>query len=301
MIKKYNINNRFTWVNVTSPDAGELADLPRIIPVHPIIHQELSTPSDRSKVESYGSYLFLVYHLPLYNPHGRTSRKAEVDFVVSHDTLITVSYEPLEPLEQFIHAIATRTEDEVTSTAHLVYHIIRLINEFSLRELRHIEGKVASVGARIFAESSYTLLEDVSYVRRDILNFSIIAAPQRVTLESLSDTGTTFWGKEYRVYFTDLLGEFLKTHYLLENLRATVESYGDTVSQILDFKATQVMRRFTILGFLTFPLLLYSTIALEPTVAGTFIRSASDFWMVFSIIASFIALLAIVLRKKNVL
>jgi len=301
MIKKYNINNRFTWVNVTNPDAGELADLPRIIPVHPIIHQELSTPSDRSKVESYGSYLFLVYHLPLYNPDGRTSRKAEVDFVVSHDTLITVSYEPLEPLEQFIHVIATRTEDEVTSTAHLVYHIIRLINEFSLRELRHIEGKVASVGSRIFAESSYTLLEDVSYVRRDILNFSIIAAPQRVTLESLSETGTAFWGKEYRVYFTDLLGEFLKTHYLLENLRATVESYGDTVSQILDFKATQVMRRFTILGFLTFPLLLYSTIALEPTVAGTFIRSASDFWMVFSIIAAFIAILAIVLRKKNVL
>ncbi len=301
MIKKYTINDRFTWVNVTNPNEQELLDLPKIIPVHPLIHQELSKPSDRSRVESYGTYIFLAYHLPLYNPDDRTSRKGEIDFVISRETLITVSYESLEPIEQFMNSLTRRTEDEISSTAQIVYHIIREINEFSLRELRHVEQKVGAVGSRIFAEPSYQLLEEISYVRRDLLNFSIITAPQRVTLESLTDTGTKFWGNEYRIYFTDLLGEFLKMHYLLENLRATVESYSETISQILNFKTTEIMRRFTILGFLTFPLLLYSTIALEPTVAHAFISKPSDFWAVFIGITVFIGVLVFVLRKKNVL
>lgn len=301
MIKKYNINNKFTWVNVTNPNKQELEDLPKIIPIHPLIYDELSEPSDRGKVESYGNYLFLVYHLPLYNPADRTAQKGEIDFVISRETLITVSYESLEPISHFMESLTRRTEDEIQSTAHLAYHLIKEMNEFSLRELHHVEQKVAAVGARIFAEPNYQLLEEISYVRRDLLNFSIITAPQRTTLESLTEAGTAFWGKEFRIYFTDLLGEFLKMHYLLENLRATVESYSDTISQILNFKTTEVMRKFTILGFLTFPLLLYSTIALEPTVARSFIQEPSDFWIVFGFITIFIGLLVFLLRKRNIL
>jgi len=301
MTKRYKINDTFYWIKITAPAKHEIHDVAREFKIHPLITNELTEPSNRSTVENYGDYLFLVYHLPIWNDVEKTSRKGEIDLVISGNTLITVTYEELEPIERFERGLTKKTEEEIQSSAHLVYHLIHEINDFSLHELRHIERKVDEMGERLFKEQDYKLLEQVSYVKRDLLNFTIIAAPQRTILESLAEVGPRFWGDEYKIYFSGLHGDFLRLHFLLENLRATVESYSDTVSQLLNFKTTQVMRRITTLGFLTFPLILYSTIALEPTVAGTFIHTAADFWEIFGIISIVIIILAVILRKRNIL
>ncbi len=301
MTKRYTINNAFYWTKITAPVKGEIREVAKELRLHPLIARELLEPSNRSAVERYDHHLFLVYHLPIWNDAEKTSRKGEIDIVITNDTIVTVTYEELEPIERFERGLSKKSEEEIQSTAHLLYHIIHEINEFSLHELRHIEHKVDEIGRRLFKEEDKKLMEDVSYVKRDLLNFTIIAAPQKTILESLVNAGPEFWGHEYRVYFSGLHGDFLRLHFLLENLRATVESYSETVSQIFNFKAAQVMRRITILGFLTFPLILYATIALEPTVARTFIRTPSDFWEIFGIISGVIIVLSVILRKKNVL
>lgn len=298
-LKQINIGKNVHWLHIADPKEKEIKYLRDKFKVHPLILDELLVPSDRSRVERYNDYLYIVYHLPIYNISYRTSRRSEIDLIVTKKTLITVSYENLEPLTQLERDLETKLNKNIKSTAELLYHILEEVNNFSFRQLKHVEKKVNFVGDQLFKRQDRKLLEEISYIKRDILDFAIIAVPQRTTLESLLETGTSFWGSETKIYFSDLLGDFLKVNYLLENLKATIDSYSQTVSQIFEFKTSEIIRRFSILGFLTFPLLLYASIALDDKASSLFIHDASDYWLQLGGVAIMVIGLAIFFRKKG--
>jgi hypothetical protein len=102
-----------------------------------------------------------------------------------------------------------------------------------------------------------------------------------------------------RVYFSDLLGEFLKVHYLLENLRAAIVSYSETVSQIFQFRTSNTTLRFSILSFLTFPLLLYATVTLQPQIAPLLFSNPLEFWLVFGLIGFILIGLLMIFKRKG--
>lgn len=293
--------NKITWIQLQNPSEKEVKELEGLFEIHPIIQEEIYRPSDRSKVEKYNDYVFAVYHLPIYNKKERTSYRAEIDFISTKDTLITVSYEKIEPLLEFNSKLKKDggLRNKIQNPAQLIYYILQEANVFSLRQLRHVEDKVKAVGTEIFKHPDQALLEEISYIKRDLLDFGIVAAAQKTTLESFLRVGTEFWGKNMEVYFSDLLGDFLKTHYLLENLRATIVSYSETVSQIFQFHTSNIVRRFSILGFLSFPLLLYATVTLQPQIAPTIFASPLEFWLIFALIIVIVVGLLMIFRKKG--
>ncbi len=298
MVTKTTINPALTWIHLTNPREADVRALKSYLNIHPIILDEIMGPSDRTRVEQHEDYLFLVYHIPIYNEIDRTSRRAEIDMIVGKELLITVVYEKLEPMATFEHRVAGTLASSLTSTAQLVYYLLEDVNEYSMRQLKHVEKKLNFVGHQLFQRQNSHLLEEISYIRRDLLEFSIVAVPQRSNLESLLEA-SSFWGPRYRVYFTDLMGDFLKVLYRLENLKGTIESYSDTLSQIFEFKTSEIVRRFSILGFLTFPLILYTSISLQPTVEGAIIKSPSDFWIQFGGVTALILLVAWIYRRKG--
>ena len=248
MTNQININKNLRWLSFVNPREKDIKNLRNESTIHPIILDELLRPSDRSRIENHGDYIFLVYHLPIYNVENRASRRVEIDIIASKTTVITSTYETLEPVVQFERDLGKKFRgDDIKTTAQIIYYLLEEINEFSMRQLKHIERKVQFVGDDLFRHTNQKLLEEMSYIKRDLLDFSMIAVAQKTTLESLIDSGSNIWNKEAKIYFTDLFGDFLKVHYLLENLRATIESYSDTISQIFQFKTSEVIRTFSVL------------------------------------------------------
>lgn len=298
-MEKIAINRRVSWIHLESPNEDDIHELKKMLRIHPLILEELKTPSDRSKLENFTDHFFVVFHLPVYDTNSKTSRKAEIDFIAAKNRLITVTYEPLEAVAAFKKTITDGITKKIKDETYLLYYILKEINTFSLRQLRHVERKVDAVGAELFRKQSHPLLQEISYIKRDLLTFSIIAASENNMLESLLELGQKFRGEKMKIYFSDLYGEFLKVYHLLESLKATVESYSETVSQIFQFRTSEIIRRFSILGFLTFPLILYATITLNPRVEPTFISHPRDFWLIFGIIALAIVGLALYFKKKD--
>jgi magnesium transporter len=298
-MEEIKIKENIRWIKLLNPTEEEVRKLGEELKLHPIICESLMKRSDRSKVEIHKHCLFLIYHLPVYDPAEQVSRRAEMDIVALKDTLITTIYEPLEPLDQFGQDLNDRLKGKISDTAEMLYYLLQEMNEFSMRQLRHVEKKLNHVGEQLFNEADRDLLKEISYIKRDLLAFSIIAVPQHGTLSSLLESCEAFWGEDSKVYFSRLLGDFLKVQHLLDNLKSTIESYSTTVSQLFQLDTAVIMKRFSVLALLTFPLMLYSTIALQPTVEKTFIRTPQDFWMVFGIIFLVIIAFAFALRKKG--
>lgn len=299
-MKKYEEKiGKVTWIHFQNPNDKDIKETGTLVKAHPLILKELSVVSDRSKIENYDDYLFAVYHLPIYDQKEKTSRRTEIDLLLSRDKILTYSYEEVEPIRQLASDLKQKLAGKIQNAPQVVYHLLQEVNAYSLRELRHVEEKVNAVGRELFDHSDRKLLEELSYIKRDLFEFGLIGASQKATLESFLTVGSNFYGEKSKVYFSDLLGSFSKVHYLLETLRMTVISYSETVSQIFQSETSEVVKRFSILGFLTFPLLLYATIALQPTVEPTLVKSPAEFWIIFGIISVIVVGLAIFFRKKK--
>lgn len=250
------LKGKVTWIDVVKPSASDIEAIKRLHKFHPIILDELLEPSARSRVEPHDTYLFLVYHLPMFEHELRTSRRGEVDFLVTRDQILTVHYEPLAPLENFAKQL--RDDEELRKralrdTATLIYYLIQDLINFSLRQMRHIEDNIEYVSREIFAGREEEMLRKISYVKRDILDYSIISEPQGILLDSLLEVGERFWGAQSRIYFTDLIGDYTKMIQRLRNSKEVIESLEMTNAQLLTAKTNKVIRRFTVLGLVVFP------------------------------------------------
>jgi len=297
------IKGKMTWIDVQNPTKKDIEFIRKQHKFHPIILDELLHTSARSRVEPYEKYLFLTYHLPIYDKNMKSSRKGEVDFLITKDKIITVHYEDLEPLNNFWRRLSNdpHFKDQALGedTGKLLYFIIEEILFFSQRQLRHIEENVSLLTKELFSGEERRLLENISYLKRDILDYSIISMPQEIILESLKEVGGKFWNDRLKIYFSDLAGDHLKIMQLLNNFKETVDALEQTNSQLLDAKTNQVMQRFTVLAFLTFPMVIINSFFTVPMIDHLVDRSVGIFLAVFALTVFITIGMLLFFKRKN--
>jgi len=253
------VKGKVTWTDILRPTKGDVETLKKKHNFHPIILDEILHPSARSRVEKYNNYLFLTYHLPFYDPILKTARRAEIDFLITKKTVITVHYEHLEPLEVFNRSISNSIHFKnlaFNDTAKLTYYIIQEIIQFSMRQLKPIEESISYITQEIFRNKENEMLEIISYTKRNALDFQIISRPQEILLNSLAEVGVNFWGDNAQIYLSDLIGDYSKVMQHLDNNRQVIEALETTNSQLFNSKMSAVMQKVSIFAFLTFPLVI---------------------------------------------
>jgi len=297
------IKDKVMWIDILRPSRTDLEFLKKQHDFHPIILDELLHFSNRSRVEFYKTYLYLTYHLPMYDKNLKTSRRAEIDFLITKDQVITVHYEDLEPIENFFRSISNNPHFKEKAMGHntawLVYYLIQEIIAFSMRQLRHIEENIGYISQEIFKGREAELLEKISYVKRDVLDYSIISQPQEILLNSFLEVGTKFWGEDMRIYLNDLVGDHSKVTQRLENYHQVIQSLEDTNSQILNAKTNRIMQRFTILAFLTFPIFLFTSLIQIEKVNRYLFSSPLYFWETLLAVIGVVVILVFIFRKRG--
>ncbi len=296
------IKGKLTWIDVLKPTKKDVEFIRKQYPFHPIILDELLHTSARSRVEPYDHYLFLTYHLPIYDPTIKSSRRAEIDFLITKDKVITVHYEDLEPLNNFWRRLSNdpnfkdRALNE--STGRITYYIIEEVLAFAQRQLRHVEENLTELTKELFQGKEGQLLKKISYIKRDILDYSIIGKPQEIILNSLKEVGSRFWGEPIRIYLSDLAGDHLKIMQHLDNYKETIDALEQTNSQLLSAKTNAVMQKFTVLAFLTFPVVLLNSFftvrAIEKLISNPLVFIVS-----FIAILILTILLLVVFKRKG--
>ncbi|MFA5084185.1 MAG: magnesium transporter CorA family protein [Candidatus Paceibacterota bacterium] len=299
-MKEILINKGIKWIDITSPTSTDIQFLRKNFDFHPIILDELHHLSERSKVENYDGYVYLVIHMPNYDSSSRSATEAEVDILATKDAFITIHYEDLEPLEEFEKLLLKKTlRSHINNTGQLVYYFLGEVDKFSLRELTHIEEKVKKIGKDLFKGKEREQLEEISHIKRDLAALGIITWPERNILESLINSGTHFWGEKMRIYFNDALGDHWRVIHTLNNLKETLAAFEQTNSQLLDFKTNEAMKILTIVAFLTLPLTLFVSVLQVNMVSDFFSNRPFVVWtfLGLTVVASLILIIYFKKRK----
>ena len=136
----------------------------------------------------------------------------------------------------------------------------------------------------IFSGKEREVVEEISIVGRDIIDFRRSLKPQEITLESLTIQGSQLFGREVLPFLEDLGGEYQKLWGLLENHKETLDALYETNTTLLNIKQNDIMRILTMMAFVTFPLAILATLLVSQTAGNPLSGLHYDFWIVAGIL-----------------
>ncbi len=281
------------WINIQLPSEKDLQWLAKEYKIHPVIIEELRGPSARGRVEAYKDYLYFVYYFPIYDSEDEASTRAEIDFIITKDSVITVHYDELKDVMAGFELGAT------DSSLEIMYSLIEHFINFEERQLRHIREKVEAVGREIFKEKEKEVLERITYLKRDVSEYRIVVRLQGPMMHSLFNKGTKFWGDSAEIYLNDLMGDQQKIVNQLEDYREAISDFEDTNNQLMNLKINTVMKTFTSLSFLTFPFMLLAALFSMNTRDTPIVGLPYAFWIVFGIMGTGMVVLVAYFKKRG--
>lgn len=296
-------HGEITWIKLDSPSAKEVADLSIQFPLHPLVAEELISPTIRPKVDVYKDTLYLILHFPVFDVASQTSVSREIDFVIGKNFLLTANFGQLDPLEEILKQaqskISFQEKNFKEHAGFLVFTILKELYEFSLRQLDHIHVKVDISEEQIFNGNEEEMVKKISLIKRDILDFCRIVYPHGAVLNSLEECGKKIFGENFTPYLNVLTGDYMKVKNLAEGNKETIEALQQTNESMLSTKTNKIMKTLTILAFITFPLTLLSNIFSMNTRSTPIVGSNADFWIIVGgMMVATLSMLFVFKKKK---
>jgi magnesium transporter len=258
-------HGRITWTNIERIIPEDIQQLRELYPhFHPLDLEDLQSRIERPKIDEYDDYLFVVMQFPLWDPVQRISRAAEVDMFVGSGYLVTVSDGTLKPLKNFFEQCqtnpATREEFMERGASKVFYAVIDRLVDYVLPILYKVDANIRDLEEEMFAADSRQVMQDLSFIRRDIIALRRIIRPQIAIVENLEKVDRPFIREDLDVYFGDILDHLIKAWEVVEDHLEVINGLSDTASALVSYRLNEVMQILTVISVIMLPLTLISGI-----------------------------------------
>lgn len=297
--------NGLTWIDITKPTKKEIDMLEEKYGFHELPLEDCLTEHQRSKVDEFDDYCFIVMHFPRYRKETLRLDSEEIDIFLGHNYLITLHEGELKPLVSFSRMCQSRSEARENfmseGSALLLYEIIKRLFDYCYPMLDKIGTMLDGLNKTIFKYQSRVMLEEISRAKMQIINYRRVISPLRPVILTLEKEIRRYLPEDMEMYFDDITDKAEKVWDMLENYKEVVEAIDGTYESLTSHRMNNLMRTFTTLQVVILPMTLVSGL-FSMNVKGIPLSDFSNaFWVVFGMIfvpMSIIAFLMIFKRNK---
>jgi len=259
-------HNGLRWIDIQRPTPTEMRYLSEHFPFHPLALEDCLSKVQRPKLDEYRDegYLFIVLHFPLFNKSSRHTAPAEVDIFVGQQYVVTVHGGVLKPLRQLLERVpndeATRVRLLGRGSGYLLYHIIDGLVDYCFPILSKIDAHIEDIEDRVFDRNVRDLVENISFVRRDIIALRRIIKPNLPVLRQLESRERAFLNLDEDVYFGDILDHLNRQWDILEDEKEIIEGLNYTLDSITSHRINEVMKILTVISVVLLPMTLLASV-----------------------------------------
>lgn len=293
-------SSKFEWTYVTDFGSDELSYLKKNFKFHPLDLKDCAGELQRSKIDTYKNYLFIVLQLPVVT--GRKVSINQIYFFLGKNYLVTVTKDRSKALNSLFYKIVNnpKMKEEAFSlgSGYLFYKISEVLLRSSWSVHTKIDKDVARVESDIYEGRGKKSVFEIAQLRRLVLQLKAIIDPQKIVTNSLSRTTFGFIDSEMAVYFDDL-DDFVEKNWLtIEGHKERLLNLQEINESLISYRTNQIMKVLTIFSVLILPLTLLSgiygmNIDLPLSERPTFV------WSLFLGLLMIITGIFIYLKKKD--
>jgi len=304
-IKKLKLKNH-EWVNIKKTGREEVAWFESKSSFHPLHYEDCRGKAQHPKIDIADDYAFIALLFPLYNKSTRTIEAAEVDFIITKDTLYTVHDNLLKPLMDMDTIVNTDKTFSLPpknkTSAVLLYIIIKKLLDYCLPMLDHMSEDISDIEKHLFnGKKEKKMARELLGVKRNIVNFRRTLGSHKNILKKFTETKKPYLRTSIMApYYIDLIEQTKQIWDLIETHRETINALHETNESIQNDQMNDIMKTLTMFSIIIFSLTLVAAwFSMGADGGRPFINSENSFWIVMFI--EFIVIMAILIffvRKK---
>jgi len=254
------------WVNIERPGALERAWLEEHFSFHALDLEDVLSRNQRPKIDVYDEYLFIVLHLPVFDPTAGRLGAGELDVFVGPDYMVTIPNQPLQPVEYLFERCRGKEElrEQLFSrgSGYLLYRLVDDSFDYCFPMLRKIGNKLDALEDQIFEGRSEEVVRDISNVKQEIINFRKVIRPQRPVLRDLEKVKQRYLATDLdlEIYFDDIVDAHERIWDMLENYKEVAEALEETNESVISHRVNDILRVLTSISVIVLPLTLIASI-----------------------------------------
>lgn len=274
------------WIDISSASPQDIVSAVQGIVNQQFVLRELVRPTFSAKVDMHEDMLYVVLHFPLIDRERHVIALREIDIIIKKNVLITVHYDPIPPLQELFFALKEHKENSGPLGEHAGFALFELLHKLYTNvvgDLEHIERQIVDIEDMIFQHKEKEVVRFISLLRRDVLDFRRALELHGHVLSSMESAGTKFFGKSFAPYLAGMLNMYTRVRGLLDNNLATASALQETNDSVLAARNNEIMKNLTLVAFITFPLMLFSSIFSMNTATLPIVGAPNDFWIIVAI------------------
>jgi len=246
------------WIDLVDPSEDELrAHLPESIhatAIAALLEPHVHDDEPRPRIESHGDYVLGILLLPVEVPKEDRLYYQEIDFVVTRDTLVSVSKTPPgeEPFDPKPAKEACKAHDDVGMFA---FHLVDEVAERYLDLLDALDDEIDELEDMIGEESAQSVGRRLRGIRHDVLGIRRTLSPTRDAVHKIVDgrvelDDDELFPRDVEIAFGNAYDKLLRASEALDSSRDSLGGVRDYLQGKIANDQNEVMKRLTLIASL---------------------------------------------------
>ncbi len=246
--------DEYFWLDLDEPGDEEERFLSDTFHFHPLALEDLRKRGQRPKLEDYDDYMFLVYYGARERLEGRSEVELqEVHAFISGSYIVTSHAGPIEALAEArkrLQAQPPRSEQFV------VYRVIDALTDSFFPVLERLDEELEGLDEAIFDDPSPAHLEQITQLRRQLVELRRVATPQRDLLARGTDEILEIPGlqADSREYFRDVYDHAIRISEQIDSFRDLLSGSRDAYLSTVSNRLNQITTQLTVVATIFLPL-----------------------------------------------
>ena len=236
---------RHVWLDVTDPDAEELGSLRNTFDLHELSIEDSERWGQRSKLEFYEDYVFMVLHGLRLEADDRLVDSEVHLFASPRGYVITVRRQPMfdiEPVAKRIRADRALTAEGIGFSLYVI--LDEIVDEY-LAIVDRFEDLSDDIEDRVFEdEDEGKVQEDIFRLKREVVRFRRLAMPVREVIDLLNEASGVVT-PALRPYYRDVLDHVIRATEFVDNIRDLLTTALESQLARISNRLNVVMKHLT--------------------------------------------------------
>ncbi|MBI5370260.1 magnesium transporter CorA family protein [Candidatus Uhrbacteria bacterium] len=239
------------WLNFSPFREEDLQYLQEHFRFHHLDYDDICSESYLSKIDTYKHYVFLVFHIPVYNTFSQKVAREPLCIFLADKQLVTLSRASLSAIDDLFSRVDRNARFRASlfskGPAFVMYQV--LMDAF--RDSRNIASDLSMEVSRLeeAIEHHYdkSITVSLAHVRRNVLFLRHVIEPQRSIISILQATKRTFIPEEITVYFDNLRDDLDTIAVTTDNLELLLDGLFNVNETLLTHRTNEVITLLTII------------------------------------------------------
>lgn len=245
------------WHHILNPTDENLQYLKDNFYFHPLDIEDCKTVNQRSKIDIYDDYYFLILHFPSFDDNSIFLGTKEVKIFWGADYIITLSQSQWIVYQMFQEAIEQRKrneEFEIGTTDALLYRILERVITESLPIIRRVGNELDYINQELFNKKAEKTIEQISVIRKNIILLNTIFKPQLRLFAKFETGSVEGFAENMEDYWGNILDYYQRMWDMTEDYEELIEGLSKTFDSLQTNKINEIMKVLTMVSAILLPL-----------------------------------------------